>query len=254
MPACLGVWVPRGKLAIDAHQANEGRLQPAAMRRVCWRVCRARSGRAKILCMNTADTASPADVLRFWLGAYPLEHAAMQRVQGQWFAKDDAFDAELRQRFGATLAAARAGQLDTWTDSAEGRLALIIVLDQFSRNIFRGEAESYAADAQALTLALEGIARGDDQAVLPMARIFFYLPLEHAEDLALQERAVALCEALQRDPKAEPQAFFDTTLDFARQHHDVIRRFGRFPHRNAILGRQNTPGEQEYLAQPGAGF
>lgn len=178
----------------------------------------------------------------------------MQRVQGQWFAKDDAFDTELRQRFGATLAAARAGQLDTWTDNAECRLALIIVLDQFSRNIFRGEAESYAADAQALSLALEGIARGHDQAVLPMARIFFYLPLEHAEDLALQERAVALCEALQRDPKAEPQAFFDTTLDFARQHHDVIRRFGRFPHRNAILGRQNTPDEQAYLAQPGAGF
>ena len=195
-----------------------------------------------------------APVLDFWLGAYPLDPAALQRVQGQWFRKDEAFDAELRRRFDGTIAAARAGRLDGWAAQAEGRLALLIVLDQFTRNAFRGQPESFAGDAQALALALEGIARGHDQAVPPMARIFCYLPLEHAEDTAMQTRSVALFEALRAAPGAEPKAFFDQTLDYARRHQDVIARFGRFPHRNAILGRASTAEELAYLAQPGAGF
>lgn len=198
--------------------------------------------------------ATPADVLRFWLGAHPLDAAAMQRVQGQWFQKDEAFDAALHTRFGATVEAARAGRLDAWARDAEGWLALLIVLDQFPRNIFRGTPESFASDARARALALAGIACGQDQAVPPMARIFCYLPLEHAEDVALQERAVALVQALRDDPQAEPRAFFDNTLDFARRHRDVIARFGRFPHRNGILGRASTAEELDYLAQPGAGF
>lgn len=198
--------------------------------------------------------ATPADVLRFWLGAHPIDVQAMQGVQGQWFAKDEAFDAELRARFGATLAAARAGRLDGWAQSAEGRLALLIVLDQFTRNAFRGQPESFAGDAQALALAREGIARGHDQAVPPMARIFCYLPLEHAEDAAQQARSAALFQALRDAPDAEPRTFFDVTLDFAHKHQDVIARFGRFPHRNAILGRASTPEELAYLAQPGSGF
>ncbi len=195
-----------------------------------------------------------APVLDFWFGAYPLDPAALQRVQGQWFRKDEAFDAELRRRFDCTIAAARAGQLDGWAAQAEGRLALLIVLDQFTRNAFRGQPESFAADAQALTLALEGLARGHDQAVPPMARIFCYLPLEHAEDAAMQARSVALFEALCAAPGAEPKAFFEQTLDYARRHQDVIARFGRFPHRNAILGRASTAEELAYLARPGAGF
>ena len=135
-----------------------------------------------------------------------------------------------------------------------GWLALLIVLDQFSRNAFRGQPEGFAGDAQALAIAQAGIARGDDQRVPPMARIFCYLPLEHAEDAAMQARSVALFTALRDAPGAEPKAFFDGTLDYAHKHQDVITRFGRFPHRNAILARASTAEEQAYLAQPGAGF
>ena len=198
--------------------------------------------------------ATPQDVLAFWLGAWPIDQAAMLRMQPRWFAKDEAFDAELRARFGATLEAARADRLDAWAADAEGRLALLIVLDQFTRNAWRGRPDSFSGDAQALALALEGIERGHDQAVPPMARIFCYLPLEHAEDADLQARSVALFEALAGAPDAQPRAFFEATLDYARRHQDVIARFGRFPHRNAVLGRVSTPAEQAYLAQPGAGF
>ena len=204
--------------------------------------------------MARMTASSFADVLRFWLGAYPLDADAMLGAQRQWFQKDDAFDARLRESFGATIAQARAGRLGHWADSADGWLALILVLDQFTRNAFRGQPDSFAGDAQALALALAGIERGHDQALPPMARLFCYLPLEHAEDLALQQRSVALFAALRDAPGAEPRAFFDGTLDYARKHQDVIARFGRFPHRNAILERTSTPQEQAYLAQPGAGF
>ena len=201
------------------------------------------------------NTETPfAAVLDFWLGGHPLSDAAMQAVQSQWFRKDEAFDAELRRRFGATITDARAGRLGEWAATPEGRLALLIVLDQFTRNAYRGQPESFAGDAQALALALEGVARGHDQAVPPMARIFCYLPLEHAEDAQCQARSVALFQALRDAPQAEPKAFFDGTLDYARKHQDVIARFGRFPHRNAVLGRASTADEQAYLAQPGAGF
>lgn len=212
-----------------------------------------------MVAMNTAnispaDAATPADVLRFWLGAYPLDAAAMQHVQGQWFRKDEAFDAELRARFAPTLAAALRGELHAWAAQPEGRLALLIVLDQFTRNAFRGQPGSFAGDARALALAQEGIALGHDQAVPPMARIFCYLPLEHAEDLACQARSVALFAALAAVPGAEPAAFFAGTLDYARRHQEVIERFGRFPHRNAILGRSSSAEEKAYLAQSGSGF
>ena len=198
--------------------------------------------------------ATPQDVLAFWLGAYPLDPAALARVQAQWFQKNEAFDAELRQRFLPTIEAALAGRLSDWAATDEGWLALLIVLDQFTRNAFRGQPQSFAGDPIALQHAVEGIAAGQDQNVLPMARIFCYLPLEHAEDRSLQSRSVALFTALAVAPGAEPKAFFDNTLDYARRHQDVIERFGRFPHRNAILGRPSTPEEEAYLRQPGSGF
>ncbi len=205
--------------------------------------------------MNTPDPdMTAAAVLAFWLGAHPIDAAAMARVQGQWFMKNEAFDAELRQRFGPTIDAALAGGLGDWPESAEGRLALLIVLDQFTRNVFRGDARSFSGDARALALALDGIARGHDRAIPPLARIFCYLPLEHAEDLEMQARSVALFAALRDAPESEPKAFFEGTLDYARKHQQVIARFGRFAHRNAILGRASTPEELAYLAQPGAGF
>ncbi len=203
---------------------------------------------------NLSSVSSAHDVLAFWLGAYPLDEAAMQRVKPQWFTKSEAFDAELRARFGATIEAALAGQLDSWADTAEGRLALLIVLDQFTRNSFRGQPKSFAGDARALAVAQQGIALGHDRQVPPVARIFCYLPLEHAEDATLQAQSVALFQRLADEAAPEQHAFFAGTLDYARKHEDVIRQFGRFPHRNAILGRESTAEEKDYLAQPGAGF
>ena len=198
--------------------------------------------------------ASPQDVLAFWLGAYPLDEAAMTRVQAQWFQKDETFDAALRERFLPTIEAALAGRLHDWASTADGWLALLIVLDQFTRNTFRGQPKSFAGDAQALQAAMEGVGAGLDQQVPPLARIFCYLPLEHAEDRELQRRSVALFAALADAPGAAPKAFFDGTLDYARRHQEVIDRFGRFPHRNAILGRVSTAEEEAYLRQPGSGF
>ena len=200
------------------------------------------------------EAATPQEVLAFWLGACPLDEAAMARVQAQWFQKNEAFDTELRQRFGPTIEAALAGRLSDWPAKDDGWLALLLVLDQFTRNTFRGEPKSFAGDSAALQHAVEGIAAGRDQRVPPMARIFCYLPLEHAEDRELQARSVALFTALAAAPDAEPKAFFDNTLDYAHRHQDVIERFGRFPHRNAVLGRPSTPEEEAYLRQPGSGF
>ena len=202
----------------------------------------------------TTSTATPADVLAFWLGAYPLDPAAMARVQTQWFQKNAAFDADMRERFLTTIEAALAGRLDDWAATDDGWLALLIVLDQFTRNTFRGEPKSFAGDPMALQHAVEGIAAGRDKRVPPMARIFCYLPLEHAEDPELQARSVALFAALAAAPGAEPKAFLDNTSDYAVKHQVVIDRFGRFPHRNAILGRVSTAEEEAYLRQPGSGF
>jgi len=205
--------------------------------------------------MNTNDfDITPAAVLVTWFGAHPLDAAAMQRVQAQWFQKDEAFDAMLRQRFGATVEAARTGRLDAWAENAEGRLALLIVLDQFSRNVFRGRPESFAADAQALA-RLPALGRRLIEVIDEIEqRVCHDALLEHAEDAAMQARSVALFAALRDAADAQPKAFFDGTLEYARKHQDVIARFGRFAHRNAVLGRASTPEELAYLAQPGAGF
>ncbi len=188
---------------------------------------------------------TPMDVLDFWFDV------ASEAV---WFDNDKAFDARVRLRFGDTLEGAARGQLDHWTATPTGWLALLIVLDQFSRNIHRGDARAWAADAQAQAIALAGIARGDDLRLSPLQRLFAYLPLEHAEDRSLQRRSVDLFEQLLAQSPASERARYEDFLDYARRHRDVIDRFGRFPHRNAALGRTSTPAETEYLARPGTGF
>ena len=189
--------------------------------------------------------ATPADVLDFWFDS---------TAQARWFARDDAFDAQIRDHFGATLAAATRGALDHWTGTPEGWLALLIVLDQFSRNIHRDDARAWDADDMAQAIAMAGIARGDDQRLAPEQRLFTYLPLEHAEDRALQQHCVGLFEQLVAQVPPSERERFEGFLDYAHRHHDVIERFGRFPHRNAALGRRDTPAEQAYLASPGTGF
>lgn len=210
-----------------------------------------------------AASAAPTDdprigsVLAFWLGAaMPTDVSALAQ-QKRWFTKSNAVDDDIRQRFGTLIGQARAGQLDAWAHTPLGRLALVLVLDQFSRNAFRGLSASFAADAQALALAEQGLANGHTDALPLVARAFMALPLEHTEDLARQERTVALMtDWTAQAASAAPgvQALLAGMLDYAHQHRNVIARFGRFPHRNAILGRASTAEEQAYLAKPGAGF
>jgi uncharacterized protein (DUF924 family) len=164
----------------------------------------------------------------------------------KWFEKDAAFDTECA-RFTAAIRDARAHRFDDWATTPRGALALIILLDQLSRNVFRGSAEAYAADPQAREIARSMIAAGFDALLTPVERMFVYLPFEHSETLADQDCSVRLFEPLTSALRAE-------TVDHADRHRDVIRRFGRFPHRNAVLGRSNTPQEEDYLAQQSAGF
>lgn len=189
--------------------------------------------------------ATAQDVLDFWFAEANAAH---------WFAADDAFDARIRERFGSAVQAAADGRLDDWARTPSGWLALLILLDQFPRNLYRNDPRAWAADAGAQRVALSGLARGDDRQLPAVQRVFAYLPLEHAEDPALQRRSVALFEALLAEAVAEQRRPFEDYLDYARRHREVIARFGRFPHRNAALGRPSTPEELHYLAQPGAGF
>jgi len=173
-----------------------------------------------------------ADVVLFWKEAGPE----------RWFNKNAAFDKEIRERFFDTYEAAAAGKLSDWEQSAQGALALLILLDQFPRNMFRGDARAFATDPLARAITAGAIIRGFDGQVPEELRSFFYLPFEHSEDLADQERCIAL-------NKATGDA---DGLKWAEIHADIIRRFGRFPHRNAALGRTTTPEEQTFL--DGGGF
>jgi uncharacterized protein (DUF924 family) len=204
------------------------------------------------------DPASlPVDavaVLRFWLADVPLTDEAALGKSGLWFAKSDALDAEITQRFGPLVEAARAGELDAWAHSPEGSLALLILLDQFTRNIWRGTPDAFSGDDKALALAKLAIAQGQDMRVPPVPRTFFYLPLEHAEDMACQDASVAAFAQLAAQAGPDTRVLLESTHDYALRHRAVIAEFGRFPHRNAILERASTPAEQAHLAQPGSGF
>jgi uncharacterized protein (DUF924 family) len=188
------------------------------------------------------------DVLDFWFGAPGSDSYGKQRKE--WFRKDEGFDSAIRERFGDTIAQAVAGGLRDWdAEGPEGLLARIIVLDQFTRNARRGTPGAFEGDLLALAGARKLVEAGADRELLPVQRQFAYLPFEHAEDARSQEQAVELFTALVREHEGMALA-----LDYAHRHRGVIARFGRFPHRNAILGRASTPEEAEYLAQPGSGF
>lgn len=187
-------------------------------------------------------TASIQDVLDFW---FADENTV------RWFVGDREFDQVIRERFDATLEAAIAGELDHWASTAQGWLALVIVLDQFSRNIHRGSARAFAQDAKAQQLVLDGLDRRFDEALPRLERVFAYLPLEHAEDLALQGRSVTMFRALALQSTPTSRGQYELFLDYALRHCEVVTRYGRFPSRNAALGRTSTPDELEYLAETG---
>ncbi|VXC24145.1 DUF924 family protein [Massilia sp. 9I] len=188
------------------------------------------------------------DVLDFWFLPAGSEGHGKQRIE--WFRKDEAFDAALRERFGALIAQALAGGLREWDEEGpRGTLARILVLDQFTRNAFRGKPESFAGDTLALANARQLVDSGEHLALLPVERQFVYMPFEHAEDARLQEQCVSLFTDL-----AAAHEGFGEALDYAHRHRGVIARFGRFPHRNAILGRASTPEELAFLELPGSSF
>ena len=180
----------------------------------------------------TEQLATAQEIVAFWREAGP----------DRWFNKDTAFDEDIRRRFLATYETAAAGKLREWENSAEGALALLILLDQFPRNMFRGDRRACAADELARAVTAGALIKGFDAQVEKDMRAFFYLPFEHSEDLADQERGIALYKA----------AGDVDGLKWAQIHYDIIRKFGRFPHRNAVLGRQTTPDEQTFL--DGGGF
>ena len=188
------------------------------------------------------------DVLDFWF--LPRTDAGYGKARPEWFRKDAAFDALIAERFGTLIAQAVAGGLREWDQQGpEGTLARILVLDQFTRNAFRGKPESFAGDMLALQAARTLVDSGADRQLEPQQRAFAYMPFEHAEDARMQECAVELFGRL-----AQEHEGFTEMLDYAHRHRGVIARFGRFPHRNPILGRASTPDELQYLGQPGAGF
>jgi uncharacterized protein (DUF924 family) len=198
--------------------------------------------------------AGAEDVLAFWFGAPGGNAEIAARRRDLWFGKSPENDRAVADRFTATLDAATAGHLDRWARTPRGRLALVIALDQFPHHIHRDRPQAFATDLQALAQSLAALDAGEEAQLAPIERVFLYLPLEHAESLAMQERAVSLFEALAREATEDERALFDNFLDYAIRHRDVVARFGRFPHRNAILGRPSTPEETEFLKQPGSRF
>jgi uncharacterized protein (DUF924 family) len=175
------------------------------------------------------------DILHFWFEELSAK---------QHFIKDPALDATLRQRFGATLEAAARCELFAWRSTAQGRLAEILVLDQFSRNIFRDTARAFAQDALALVLAQELVASGQDQLLTPAQRAFAYLPYMHSESALIHAQAIQLFS----------QPGLENNLDFERRHQAILARFGRYPHRNAVLGRSSSAEELVFLSEPGSSF
>jgi uncharacterized protein (DUF924 family) len=191
-----------------------------------------------------SDQPTPAEVLLFWFGPA----AERGKPQKRWFVKNPAFDREVRERFLSLYEEAAAGKLAHLKETPADCLALVLLLDQFPRNMFRGSARAFASDPLALEAASHAVAQGFDRAMLPVERMFIYLPFEHSEALADQLKACELNKALDAHPET------NDVYRYALLHRDIIQRFGRFPHRNAILGRASTPEELEFLKGPGSSF
>jgi uncharacterized protein (DUF924 family) len=197
--------------------------------------------------MSSATIGEAEVVLDFWFGA--PESSERGSARKAWFAKDDAFDGEIRERFGTQIERALRGELEGWGDGAPSALAHVLLLDQFTRNAYRDTPRAFAGDRRALAAASRMVGLRQDEELATFMRGFAYLPYEHAEGLAMQDEAIRL---LTRLAAADPAQ--QSMLDYAHRHRAIIERFGRFPHRNAILGRLSTAEEIAFLKQPGSGF
>lgn len=197
------------------------------------------------------------EVRRFWFGKLPLKPEGLSERMALWFgtpSEEEQADELVRSRFGSLVARAAAGELGAWADSPRRRLSLILLLDQFPRHAYRGTGRAFATDREALALTLSGMQSAADAALSPVERIFFYMPLQHAELHDAQEESVAAYRRLVNEAPADLAAMFTSALEAAEQHGAIVARFGRFPHRNRALGRANTDAEEAYLAQNGDSF
>lgn len=204
---------------------------------------------------ETADTTIADDdrhridaILTFWFMEETLSAPQIDQRMDVWFGEDAAFDKTIEKRFGDDIELASTGRLDHWAGESRGRLALILLLDQFRRNLYRGEADAFAKDGVALRLCLEGAMAGLDRGLSAIERVFFYMPLQHAESRKVQAKAVDVYGELAQAVSATYRETFSTIAQFAELHRDIIEQFGRFPHRNRVLGRENTVEEEEFLA------
>lgn len=193
-------------------------------------------------------------IQEFWFGNDADDGVTAARQAKLWWSKDEALDASIKLRFATYCESALAGNLDDWALTADGCLSLILLCDQFPRNMYRDTPAAFASDAKALALSKSGLASGLDKNLRAIQRVFFYLPFEHSELLADQDYAVTLFEQLLSDADTAHKTIFDNFLNFAHRHREVIRRFQRFPHRNKILGRDSTVEELAFLSQPGSSF
>ncbi|MEM9402795.1 MAG: DUF924 family protein [Pseudomonadota bacterium] len=188
-------------------------------------------------------------ILSFWFREQSLSAPQIDRRMDIWFGESDAFDQEIREEFMDDMQRASDGELDHWAEQPRGRLALILLLDQFRRNVYRGQADAFARDAVALKLCVEGALQKKDQGLTPIQRAFFYMPLQHAESRKAQKKSVALFSQLADAVSPTYRETFLTIAGFAELHHDIVEQFGRFPHRNRVLGRDNTAEEDEFLGE-----
>lgn len=196
----------------------------------------------------------PDAILKFWFGESDDDADVASRQAALWWSKDAEVDAQMRKRFEPLVVEAGCGRLDDWRSQSEGWLALILLTDQFPRNIFRDTPRAFAFDPVARSLCLEGLQAGMDRPLRLIQRVFFYMPFEHSEDHGDQAHAVRLMRALVDEAPPSQREVFENYVEFARRHQEIIDRFGRFPHRNQILGRRSSPEEIEFLRQPGSSF
>lgn len=187
-------------------------------------------------------------VLAFWFQQRELSAPQIDARMDTWFGEDPVFDHEIERRFADDIERASSGKLDHWAETPRGRLALILLLDQFRRNIYRGTAQAFDLDKLALKLCVEGAMQKMDKDLSPIERVFFYMPLQHAESRRVQAKSVEIFKRLATAVSATYRETFETISQFAELHHDIVAQYGRFPHRNKLLGRDNTEEETEYLS------
>jgi uncharacterized protein (DUF924 family) len=194
------------------------------------------------------DLARIDQILSFWFREQELSAPQIDRRMDIWFGEDPAFDEAIMVGFEDDVEAASNGRLDHWAEEPRGRLALILLIDQFRRNIHRNTAKAFSHDKLALKLCVEGAVKKKDKGLTPIEKVFFYMPLQHAESVKVQAKSVELFNKLAESVSPTYRETFLTVAQFAELHKDIVDQFGRFPHRNKLLGRENTPEENEYLA------